>query len=128
MIGRRDIFFSCPRCFFPYSRFSSYLLRLFLYLISFSLFPCASVCGKTLVHEFPISYRPYWMVPSAAQVERHSIKYNNISSSIPHMFFWIVSVENNFKNRLNCNMFYNHVWHRIGYIVIFKCLFFRNVK
>ena len=34
---------------------SSYLLRLFLYLISFLLFPGA-VFGKTLVHEFPISY------------------------------------------------------------------------
>ena len=33
------IFFSCP----PYRRLSSYLLHLFLNLISFLLFPCASV-------------------------------------------------------------------------------------
>ena len=55
IIGRRDFFCSCLICFFPYSRLSSYLLRLFLYLISFLLFP-ARVFGKTLVHEFPISY------------------------------------------------------------------------
>ena len=41
--------------FFPYSRFSSYLLRLSLCLISFLLFD-ARVFGKTLVHEIPISY------------------------------------------------------------------------
>ena len=40
-------FFLCPLCFFPYSRLSSYLLRLFLYLISFLLFPCASVWVNT---------------------------------------------------------------------------------
>ena len=33
--------------FFPYSRLSSYLLRLFLYLISFLLFPCSSVWENT---------------------------------------------------------------------------------
>ena len=30
MIGRRDFFCSCPLCFFPYSRLSSYHLRLSL--------------------------------------------------------------------------------------------------
>ena len=45
--GRRDFFFSCPSYFFPYSRFSSYLLRLFRYLISFLLFSCASVWENT---------------------------------------------------------------------------------
>ena len=39
--------YSCLFYFFPYSRLSSYLLRLFLYLISFLLFPCASVWGNT---------------------------------------------------------------------------------
>ena len=38
-----------------YSRFSSYLLRLFFYLISFLLFPCASVWENTPV-AFHISY------------------------------------------------------------------------
>ena len=54
-IGRRDFFCSCPLCFFPYSRFSSYHFRLFLCLISFLLFQCASV---------PHFLSPYWMVPS----------------------------------------------------------------
>ena len=36
-----DLFFTCPLCFSPYSRLSSYLLRLFLCLISSLLFPCA---------------------------------------------------------------------------------------
>ena len=40
-------FFSCLLCFFPYSRLSSYILRLFLYLISFLLFPCSSVWENT---------------------------------------------------------------------------------
>ena len=55
VIVRRDIFFPARFVFFPYSRLSSYLRRLFLYFI---LFCCshAQVCGKTLVHEFPISY------------------------------------------------------------------------
>ena len=39
--------FSCPLWFFPYSRPSPYILCLFLYLISFLLFPCASVCENT---------------------------------------------------------------------------------
>ena len=42
MIGHQDFFFSCLLYFFPYSLLSSYFLHLFL--------------GRTLVHEFPISY------------------------------------------------------------------------
>ena len=49
-----DLFYLCTLCFFPYSRHSSYHLRLFLCLISFLLFICASV-WETLVHESPIS-------------------------------------------------------------------------
>ena len=47
---------SCPFCFFPYSRLS-YYLRLYLYLISFLLFPCASVWENTCawVPPFPIA-------------------------------------------------------------------------
>ena len=55
VIGRRDLFLSCHLYFFPYSRLSSYLLRLPLCLISFLLFH-ARVFEKTLVHEFHISY------------------------------------------------------------------------
>ena len=40
--GCRDFSF-VPALLFPYSRLSSYLLGLFLCLISFLLFPCASV-------------------------------------------------------------------------------------
>ena len=35
VIGRRDLFFSFPLYFLPYTRLSSYRLRLFLYFISF---------------------------------------------------------------------------------------------
>ena len=38
-----------PLYFFPYSRLSSYLLRLSLYLISFLLFTCASARENTRV-------------------------------------------------------------------------------
>ena len=48
-------FFRARSAFFPYSRLSSYLLHLFLCLISFLLF-ILRVFGKTLVHGFPISY------------------------------------------------------------------------
>ena len=43
--------------FFPYSRLSSYLLLLFLCLISFLLFQCASVCENTCAWgpPFPIA-------------------------------------------------------------------------
>ena len=41
------LFFSCPLYFFPYSRLSSVCLRLSHYLISFLLFPCASVWENT---------------------------------------------------------------------------------
>ena len=41
VIGRRDFFFSCLLCFLTYSRLSSYLFHLFLYLISFLLVPYA---------------------------------------------------------------------------------------
>ena len=53
-LGRRDFFFlSYPICSFPYSRLDlcsllfSYLIRLFLYIISFLLFPWMGEClGK----------------------------------------------------------------------------------
>ena len=50
-------FFLCPICFFPYSRLFSYLLRLILYLISFLLFPSASVWGKhsCMSFSFPVA-------------------------------------------------------------------------
>ena len=41
------LFFRARFAFFPYSRLSSCLLSLFLYLISFLLFPCASVWENT---------------------------------------------------------------------------------
>ena len=51
------LFILCLLYFFPYSRLCSFLLLLFLCLISFLLFPCASVWENTrTVHEFPISY------------------------------------------------------------------------
>ena len=43
-----------PHLLFPYSHLSSYRLRLFILIHSFSYH--ARVFGKTLVHEFPISY------------------------------------------------------------------------
>ena len=55
MIGRRDFFFlSCMLYFFPYSRFSYYLVHLFILFHSCCFH--AWVIGKTPVHEFPISY------------------------------------------------------------------------
>ena len=55
-LGRLDFFFlSCPLYLSPYSRLSSCLRLLFLCLISLLLFPYASF-GKTLLHEFHISY------------------------------------------------------------------------
>ena len=53
--GRVDGFH--PLCFFPYSSLSSYLLGLFLYLISFMLFPCASVWENTR------AWVPYFLYP-----------------------------------------------------------------
>ena len=50
------LFFSCPLCFFPSSLLSSYLLRLFLYLISFLVFPCASVKEKKMCTSSSISH------------------------------------------------------------------------
>ena len=48
--------FSCPFCFFhAHASLLTSFICLFLYLISFLLFPC-QMFGKTLVHEFPISY------------------------------------------------------------------------
>ena len=55
------LFLSCPLYFFPYWRLSSYLLPLFLYLISFLLFPCASVWENTRAW-VPLFLLPYWMV------------------------------------------------------------------
>ena len=63
MIGRRNSFFPCPLCFFPYSRLSSYHLRLSLCLVSFLLFPCASVWENTRAW-VPHVLKPYWMAPS----------------------------------------------------------------
>ena len=60
VIGRWDFFFSCPLYFFPYSHFFSYLLRLFLYLISFLLFPCASVWENTLAWVPNFQYHSEW--------------------------------------------------------------------
>ena len=47
VMSSRDFFISCLLCFFPYSRLFSYRLRQFLCLISFLLFPCASVWENT---------------------------------------------------------------------------------
>ena len=49
------LFLSCPLCFFPHSRFTSYLLRLFFVLFRFCC-SHARVFGKTHVYEFRISY------------------------------------------------------------------------
>ena len=47
VIGHRDLFFPCPLYFFPYSRLSSYRLRLFLFFILFhSCFPMRECLGK----------------------------------------------------------------------------------
>ena len=56
------LFFRARFAFFPYSRLSSYLFRLFLYLISFLLFPCASVWENTRAW-VPHFLQPYWMIP-----------------------------------------------------------------
>ena len=53
MIGRRD-FFSCRLFFFPYSRVSSYILRLFI--LFHSCCSHAELLFTTLVHEFHILY------------------------------------------------------------------------
>ena len=53
----QNLFFSCPLCLFPHSRLSC-ILRRFLYLISFLLFPCANVWKITLawvISSFPIA-------------------------------------------------------------------------
>ena len=52
VIGRLGFFLSCPLYFFPYSRLSSFLLRLYFILAV----PMLYMFGKTLVHGFPISY------------------------------------------------------------------------
>ena len=58
-----DMFFFFPH-FASFPNLSSYLLRLFLCLISFLLFPCLSV-WETLVHEFPIFYsHTEWYISS----------------------------------------------------------------
>ena len=55
--ARLDLFFLCHLYSFPYSRLSSYLLHLSLCLISFLLFPCASVSENTLAWLFSLLYR-----------------------------------------------------------------------
>ena len=60
-LGRLDFFFlSCPLCFSPYSRLSSFRL-LSLCVISFLLFPCASVQENTCTW-VPHFLEPYRMV------------------------------------------------------------------
>ena len=73
VIGVWDLFFSCPLFFFAYSRLSSYVLRLFLYLVSFLLFPCASV-WETLLHEFLISYShiEWYLLFPTVQLQVHN--------------------------------------------------------
>ena len=62
LIGRRNFFcFMYPLSFFPYSRLSFYPLHLFLWLISFLLFPYASVWKNTRTR-VPRFLQPYWMV------------------------------------------------------------------
>ena len=65
-------FFRARFAFFPDSRLSSCLFRLFLYLVSFLLFPCASV-GRALVHEFHISY---------SHTERYLLIFRNVKAVI----------------------------------------------
>ena len=56
MIGCRDSFFSCHLYFFPYSHLSSYTFFVcFFILFHFCCFH-SRLLGKTLVHEFLISY------------------------------------------------------------------------
>ena len=67
VIGRLGFFCSCPLCFFPCSRLSSYL---FVCLFVIYRFCCshARVFGKTLVHEFPMSYsHTEWYLPFYAR-------------------------------------------------------------
>ena len=51
--ARFRLLLSCPLYFFPYLRFSSYLC---LFMLFHSCCSHARVFGKTLVHEFHISY------------------------------------------------------------------------
>ena len=57
MIGRQDFLWSCPLCFFPCFAYAS-LLTIFVCLCVLFRSCCshAVVFGKTLVHEFPMSY------------------------------------------------------------------------
>ena len=64
VIGCRDLFLSCPLYFFPCTNVSpiTFFVCLFNCLISFLLFPCASVWVTTRAW-VPISYgHIYWMV------------------------------------------------------------------
>ena len=64
--------FLCMLCVFSYSRLS-YLLRLFLYLISFLLFPCANVWENTLewVPNFYCHTEWYFLFFPTAQLHVH---------------------------------------------------------
>ena len=67
--------FSRPLCFFPYSRLSSYLLRLFLYLIFIFAVPIRECLGK-LLHEFLISYSDtewYLLFSDSATTSAHCV-------------------------------------------------------
>ena len=56
-----DFFFSCPLCFFPYLCLSSYLLPVFLYLISFLLFPWNKM--GTACCSFILAVLAVWNLP-----------------------------------------------------------------
>ena len=106
MIGRLDCFFSCPLCFFPHSRLSSYL-HLFLYLISFLLFPCESVWENTRAWVLNFLW-PYWMVLNFF-AKRHD---RNGRSVACQKLTIIIIIINNYYLLLNI-----YVWWKQIYLV-----------
>ena len=101
MISRRDFFFSSPLSFFPYLRLSSYLLRLFFYLISFLLFACASVWEHSCMSSpFPIAILNGTFARRNSPCFGRSFAYQNLSILL------LLLLLTAFTNYVQCRLFF----------------------
>ena len=78
--------------------------------------------GKKLKDECSNVRKACYVCENIGHIARSTLQDQNISHSIPHMVFGIVTDETILITRLNSGIYKNHIWHRIWHIVLFNIL------
>ena len=116
-LGRRqDIFFSSPLYFFPYSFFSSYLLPLFLCLISILMFPCPSVRENTrawveLSSQFSMPYSMRHALIALQQWKHWNRSAGKLNSNLTNLLYYLLPSYDSWQRITYCITYCRHTTH-----------------